>query len=305
MRPTLVAFLVFDKNRTPQLAGTGFIVGSNQNQQCALVVSAKHVLAEGVLKHQRPHTRHSPSALFVSKRDRTPSLEPSKLKVLWGGSEHAATFDVSYVHWNESLDIATCIITTQPNELIPERVNIPLDIDIPAEGEVVHMVSNNDLKAWEMAPPTSNLDGTGQWCKFFRRMSIRIGVVTGVYHQGYRQYRWPCFTTSIPAEPGMSGGFVYRPREGVTVAACGVVCADNSTEESRHKLTHCGESVIGCTWPALGLHVPLTIPPPPNGEQTYTLLEMIRRGDIPPPLGGIERIKISVTDQGELISMDI
>lgn len=73
MRPTLMAFFAFDKNRTPQLAGTGFIMGSNQ--QCAIVVSAKHVFAEDILKHQRPHTRHSSSALFVSKRNRIPSLD--------------------------------------------------------------------------------------------------------------------------------------------------------------------------------------------------------------------------------------
>jgi len=88
----------------------------------------------------------------VSKRDRTPSLEPSELKVLCGGSEHATIFNVGYFHWQESLDIATCIITTQPNELIPERVTIPLDVDIPAEGEVVHMVSNNDLKYGRLRP---------------------------------------------------------------------------------------------------------------------------------------------------------
>lgn len=75
-RPTLVAFLAFDKDSLPRIQGTGFIVAAASD--FALIVSAKHVLMEGVLKAQRPHPGHAASSLFVRKQDKTPSLEPDK-----------------------------------------------------------------------------------------------------------------------------------------------------------------------------------------------------------------------------------
>lgn len=301
--PTLVAFLAFDHNRKPQLVGSGFITAITPHW--ALVISARHVFAEGVLKAQRPHPRHAPSAVLVGKRDKTPFLDASKLKVLWGGGKAAAMLNVVYVHYSESLDLACCIVEPQHHELIPEQRYIPLDVNIPAVGEVVHMVSNAGLGSHETEPPTSNRDGTGQRMRLSRRVSIRIGVVTAVYLQEYRQYHWPCFTTSIPAEAGMSGGFVYRPLEGGTIAACGIVCADNSPDEALRDSKHCGESVIGCAWPALGLRMPYAVPPPGESAQTHTLLERIRHGDIPPPLGDIKGINIKETGNGDCtISMD-
>src|SRR5712664_1396239 len=94
-------------------------------------------------------------------------------------------------------------------------------------------------------------------------------------------------TTSIPAKPGMSGGSVYRPRDGVTIGACGIVCADNSPEESHHDFLQCGDSVIACAWPTLSLRFPLMVPSPADAP-THTLFEMVHRGLLPPPLGGIE-----------------
>lgn len=302
--PTLVAFLAFDQNREPKLVGSGFIVAVDQH--FALVISAKHVFAEGVLKAQRPYPRHAPSAVLVGKRDRTPVLDASKLKVLWGGSKNAAMFNAVYMHYSESLDLACCIVEPQLHESIPEQLFIPLDVNIPSVGEVVHMVSNDGLKSCETASPRSNIDGTGQRMKLSRRVSIRIGVVTGVHLQGYRQYKWPCFTTSIPAEAGMSGGFVYRPIEGETIAASGIVCADNSPDKARNDFFHCGESVIGCAWPALGLRMPSATPQPGDSPQTHTLLEMMRRGNIPLPHGGIERINTKDSGNGDcIISMEI
>lgn len=296
-RPALVAFLAFNKDRVPRIVGTGFVVAAASD--FALVVSAKHVFTEGVLNAQRPHRGHASSALFIHKQDRIPSLKPDKLKVAWMGRKNAAMFNVDHACYNDTLDIASCIIMPQPGESILERVSIPLDIDVPMVGEVVHMVAMDGMEAQELTPPSDG-SGNGQCTSLFRRISIRVGVVTTVYPQGFRQYRWPCFTTSIPAEHGMSGGFIYWPREGTTIAACGVVCADNSTDEARRSFFECGESVIGCSWPALSLLIPLTVPSYPDAP-TYTLFEMVRRGHVPQPLGGIERIRIYETGDGNCI----
>ena len=296
-RPALVAFLAFDRDRVPRIVGTGFVVAAASD--FALVVSAKHVFTEGVLRAQRPHVGHASSALFVHNQDRTPSLKSDKLKVMWMGSKNAAMLNADHACYNDTLDIASCIVMPQPGESISERVSIPLDMDVPTVGEVVHMVAMEGMKEREIVPP-SGIGGKGQAISLFRRISIRVGVVTAVYHQRYRQYRWPCFTTSIPAEPGMSGGFVYWPREGTTIAACGVVCADNSTDEARRDFSQCGESVIGYAWPALSLRIPVTVPSHPD-VPTYTLFEMVRRGLVPQPLGGIERIRVIETGNGDCI----
>lgn len=296
-RPALVAFLAFDRDRVPQIIGTGFVVAASSD--FALVVTAKHVFTEGILRAQCPHSGHVASSLFVGNQYKIPSLEPEKLKVIWMGSQNAIMLNADHAGYNDALDIASCIVMPQPDESIAEQVSIPLDIDVPAVGEVVHLVAMDDMKVQELAPP-SERSGKGQHISLSRRISIRVGVITAVYPQGFRQYRWPCFTTSIPAKPGMSGGFVYWPREGITIAACGVVCADNSTDEAHRDFSQCGESVIGCVWTALSLRIPRIIPSCQN-ESTYTLFEMIRSGLIPQPLGGIERIRVIETGNGDCI----
>jgi len=296
-RPSLVAFLAFDKDRVPQMIGTGFIVAVTSD--FALVMSAKHVFTEGILSAQRPYPIHAASSLFIGKQDKIPSLEPEKLKIVRMGNNEAVMLNAVHACYNNTIDIASCIVISQPDESIAEQVSIPLDIEVPAVGEVVHMVAMDEMKLQELVPPQDN-NGKGQHIALSRRISIRVGVVTAVYPQGFRQYRWPSFTTSIPAKPGMSGGFVYWPREGTTIAACGVVCADNSEDKAHQDFSQCGESVIGCAWPALSLRFPRIIPSHPDGS-AYTLFEMIRNGLLPQPLGGIERIKILETSNGDCV----
>lgn len=53
LKPALVAFMGFDRDRLPQIAGTGFIISGDSEK--AIVLSAKHVLTEGITRIQRPH----------------------------------------------------------------------------------------------------------------------------------------------------------------------------------------------------------------------------------------------------------
>lgn len=219
--------------------------------------------------------------------------------MVWMGSKNAAMLNATHVSYNDPLDIASCIVMAQEGESIVERVSIPLDIDVPGVGEVVHAVAMDGMEAEELAPPSDRY-GKGQEISIFRRISIRVGVVTAVHPEGFRQYRWPCFTTSIPAKPGMSGGFVYRPKDGNAIAACGVICADNSSDGAHRSFSQCGESVIACTWPALSLRIPRTIPAHPD-DPTYTLFEMVRSGRVRSPVGGIEKIRVLETGDGDCV----
>jgi hypothetical protein len=148
------------------------------------------------------------------------------------------------------------------------------------------MVSQSHLSISDREDPTGP-KGSGQKFSIDRNVAVRRGVVTGVYPNGYRQYKWQCFTTSIPAEPGMSGGFVYVPRDGEAVTACGIVCADNSSDDAKSSFLNCGESVVACSWTALALHIPSQMA---NDAPQITLLEGLRTGVIKPMTETLDHI---------------
>lgn len=296
MSSTLVAFLAFDHGRVPRLAGTGFVLAGLPHM--ALALTAKHVLSEGVLRIQKPAQSHALSALFVPASATIPSLSPERLKVVWMGSRSAGLLNVAHACFNDSTDISSCLIL--PQELDPppfEPRSVPLDTRVPSLGDLVQMVSHVGLEVTELTAPVDRA-GREQAISLTRRISIRYGTVTAVYPSGFRQYAWPCFTTSIPAEPGMSGGFVSLPIHGTTVAACGIVCADNSTETARSDFKQSGESVIACAWPALALRVPEAVGSS-SVSRTRTLLAMMQGGDIQCAIGGIDRFKMIELPNGE------
>ncbi len=295
-RSALVAFLAYDHNRYARLVGTGFVVCGQPDM--ALVMSARHVLVEGVVQVQRPVPTHVPSTPFVPKHSTTPSLQPRHLRVLWMGQKAAGLLDALYASYNSSSDLALCLIAPQKKGAHAPfaPVSIPLHTATPCVGDIVRMVSSDKMDVTEIAPP-ERVDGLGHTLRLFRRVSIRVGTVTAVYPSGFRQFAWPCFTTSIPAEPGMSGGFVFLPNENTTVAACGVVTADTSAEEARTNQMLAGESIIACTWPALALPIPEKFGggEPPSKR---TFLEMVRMGNIPEPLGGVSHFDIVSRAEG-------
>jgi hypothetical protein len=219
LRPTLVAFLAFDRDHMASLAGSGFIIAGESD--IAFVLTAKHVLLEGVLRIQRPVPFHAGSALFLPKGSRIPSLAPDRLKVIWMGEQSAALMSVVHASFNESTDVACCVIGSQElhaSSFVP--TSIPLHTMVPSVGDMVQMVSLDKMVIDELSPPTDSA-GTGQMTSITTRVSVRHGTVTGDYPNGLRQYGWPCFTTSIPAEPGMSGGFVCLPIQGQPLQLAG------------------------------------------------------------------------------------
>jgi hypothetical protein len=251
----------------------------------ALAMTAKHVL-EGMSQIQKPHPTHAGSAIFVPARKDKVRLNKSAVSAVYMNSERAEILSVIHASYVESFDIAVCLLAQDCNSEFPlSSATIPLELTTPQIGDVVHMVSLTRLRMEEINPPV-DATGTGRSNLIERAISIRVGKVSGVYPNGLRQYKWPCFTTTIPAEPGMSGGFVYRPVDGRTVAACGIICADGSSEESRSNAKFCGESVIGCTWPALALRIPNSIPKS-DGPELPTIYEMMKIGKVPPPIEGI------------------
>ena len=92
LRPALVAFMAFGPGREPSLWGTGFVIAGGSD--FSLVITAKHVLIEGIAAAQRPWPRHAPTAIFVDPSATHPSLDPEKLKALWMGPKHVDVMNV-------------------------------------------------------------------------------------------------------------------------------------------------------------------------------------------------------------------
>lgn len=299
-RPMTLTFLAFDKDRsiTPQtMVGTGFIIGASPEFGYVVAITAKHVF-DGVRAVQKPRASYAPSIPdeFIPPSAKELSLKPERFKVLWMGRNNGTLLDGGAVNYNESVDLACCIITRQeedPSTFEPNAAVI--DLNTPKIGEIVHMVSIDQQSATEVAPPQDRT-GRGQLVAINRRLSIRRGTVTGVHEKGFGQYRWPCFTTSIPAPGGMSGGLVFVPRNSETVAVCGVVCAELEHKKGEDDPMQCGSSVVGCIWAALGLTLPVGDDTNPNP----TLLELIHEGRIPAPVGDLNRFGIKKMEDGNL-----
>ena len=199
--------------------------------------------------------------------------------------------------FSSATDVAACIIAHQEIDPTPfAPTSVPLHTILPRVGETIQMVSIDKMDTTELAPPEDST-GKGQRLSIFRHLSTRVGTVTGVFPHGYRQHNWPCFTTSIPAEPGMSGGFVFLPTDGAPVAACGVVSADSFSGEARTVQNQSGNSIIPCSWPALGLSMPQAIGGPDHSSSRL-LLDMVKSGDVPEPLGGVSHLRIVKTTDG-------
>jgi hypothetical protein len=285
-RPSLIAFLAFDRGLSAKLVGTGFVMCGNADM--AFVITARHVL-EGIAQIQQPGS--------IPALSTNPRLSPQDVKALWMGSASAGLLNIPHVSFNPRTDVAVCTIASQEIDPPPfAPVSVPLHPIVPRVGEIVQMVSIDNMEVFELKPPKDR-SSKGQVLSLFRRVSIRIGTVTGTYPDGLRQYHWPCFTTSIPAEPGMSGGFVFLPREGTTVAACGVVSADSFSGAARNDQMQSGNSIVACSWPAFGLLVPQTIGGT-DGSSFRSLLDMVRSGNVPEPLGGVSHLRMVSTADG-------
>lgn len=293
LRGALVGFLGFDHSRVPNLAGTGFVIAGDNN--LAIVLSAKHVLVDGMLNIQKPVPAYAPSAIFVPERSKRPTLNEEIYRAFWMDSDSADAVYIRHLSYHDNQDIACCIIEPQDAYKSSFKpITVPLDTYRPNIGEIVHMVSQNGMGISNWNPPTG-VKGIGQKFTINRTVSIRRGVVTGVYPNGFRQYPWQCFTTSIPAEPGMSGGFVYIPRDNEPISACGIVCADNSPEDTRTDYLKCGESVVACAWVTLSLKLPAYYS---NDAPMTTLLALMKSGDIQPAVGGLDGIEMVDLEDG-------
>jgi hypothetical protein len=281
-RKVLLAFHASDDNKNMGTAGTGLIVADTP--ELLFFISAKHVIEEGVLKIQKPYTRFDGGPFSFAHEIKNVKLS-GRLKVSVFGDDNAFLANVVYVSRNDSTDIVIGLAE------IPEKYrtnrfwsHIPLSVAVPSVGDSIHICSLVNKE-----PVQRETEQNGREFIVERGVTLRKGTVTGVYPTGLRQYKWPCFTTSIPVEAGLSGGFAYLPIDGCTVAACGIVCAETSGASATN-YCEAGESVVASSWPALANTVPTSLPRIDDSKD-LTLFEMIKSKQFPRPCGDFDKIK--------------
>ena len=280
-RKVLLAFHSTDANIKFGTAGTGFIVADTL--EWLFFVTAKHVL-EGIVTIQKPYTRFDSGPFNTSNEIKNVSLG-GRLKVSVFGDDEAFLADVVHLSFNAVTDIAVGMAEI-PLEFRTKRFwrNIPLAVVLPNVGDPIHTCSLINKLPVELEGNQS-----GRHFQLERGVTLRKGIVTNVFPSGYNQYKWPCFTTSIPALPGMSGGFAYSPMHNETIAACGVVCAELSHSDPTSFLEP-GQSLIACSYLALANILPNNTPPQDDTD-FLTLYEMVQQGRFPKPLGDFDRVK--------------
>lgn len=284
LRSSLVSFVATDADHNHKVMGTGFIVAGND--QMAVVVTAKHVVADAIF-HQRKYTRIPTSPLLEMPR---PLIEPKDMKAFWTDGVSPNLMPIHWVSYNATLDMAVCVITPPEKHANPfAPMSIPFDTRAVQVGDQVNAVACLSEEAKELAPPADST-GRGQILQLESQAFFRTGFVTAVYPGGFRHYRWPCFTASFPVEPGMSGGFVFVERKNETVAAVGVLSAGPKASDLNNDTATLGEAVVLDAWTGLGLLVPDRLPS--VDAPTSRIRDVLLRGAMPMAIGGVDHIVV-------------
>ncbi len=273
----IVVFIGFGPGQESKLAGTGFVIGSTGS--FALVITAKHVLTDGIGRIQRPYRRSHPSTLneFSIESADHPQVDPQKLRAVWMGESEADMCLVHSVEYNDVLDIATCLISRQNQQPTESKFHSSiLDTSTPEVGSRIALISSSNLSVSDVS---ISQDLKHHMFSVSKNIVVRMGIVTSVHPTGLRQHQFPLFETSIPVEEGMSGGLVYFPIEDEPIAACGVVCADFSEADAFSNFQVCGNSLMSMIWPAVGLSIPATFPIQDDSPRKR-ILDFINSGDI-------------------------
>lgn len=282
----LVAFVVMRQPDIPQFLGTGFVIGTSVDG-FLLVLTAKHVIEDGAIRAQRPNGLRVPSAPSILFEPEKPAIDPKNLRAIWMGVDHADMCFVRHVAYADNLDVALCVLEVQENpgngihRMAPA---IALDTKIPSVGAPINIVT---LSGFEISEGPSELNGFRSW-KIENRPVIRVGKVT-TNEKESMGHKGPSFGITIPTDGGMSGGFAYVPKDGGTIAACGIISASPKEDNGQTDFRVTGHSTIVGVLGALGLQIPV------SSAINVLLFDLVKSGKIQDVAGGVGNLRIRTT----------
>jgi hypothetical protein len=288
VRSALVAFVAMRQPDIPKFLGTGFVIGTSEDG-FLLVLTAKHVIEGGAIQVQRPYGLRVPSAPTILFEAEKPRIDPKSLRAIWMGTDHADMLFVRHVTYADNLDIALCVLEVQENlgngihRMAPA---IALDTKIPSVGTPINIVT---LSGFEISESSSDKNGTRSW-KVENRPVIRVGkVITN--EKESMGHKGPNFGITIPTDRGMSGGFAYVPKDGVTIAACGIISTSPEEDNGQTDFRVAGHSTIVGVMGALGLQIPV------SSATNVLLFDLVKSGKVRDLAGDVGNLRIKTTGQ--------
>jgi hypothetical protein len=292
LRPLLVVFIAFDRDRKATALGSGIITAASKGVTVAL--TARHVMAEGAVSAQKPHLDRSGGFFREFRAGDHLSLHRERLKVCWMGQKNAAFLDVLSTNFNDYADLQGCFLAARTGEEAEFLVDSGVSIDLrPVQkGEVVYQLSCGDISLIETQVPIQK-DGAGQVLKIKNHVSLRVGTVTNVFPQGRPLTKGPAFETSIPSSPGMSGGAVLRIEDN-RPSICGIISSDFSVKKAHVNFFSSGSTAAMMVWPTLALKLITS----ETAQQTW--FDAMQRGVLPMPIGGLEGFKLNESVDGTI-----
>lgn len=292
LRPLLVVFIAFDRDRKATALGSGVITAASKG--VAVALTARHVMAEGAVSAQKPHLDRSGGLFRDFRIDEHLSVHPEKLKVCWTGQKNAAFLDVLSTSFNDFADIQGCFLAASTGKEAEFSLDKGVSVDLrPVQkGEIVYQLSCGDINLFETQAPILK-DGVGQVLKIKNHVSLRVGTVTNVFPQGRPLTKGPAFETSIPSSPGMSGGAVLRI-EGNRPSICGIISSDFSVKKAHTNFFSSGLTAAMMVWPTLALKLITS----DTAQQTW--FDAMRRGMLPMPIGGLDGFEVKESIDGAI-----
>jgi len=240
MNNGMIVILAFEKNRSPRLIGTAFIISIHDSG--AIAVTAAHNF-EGVKTAQSPNSTHHPTALpeFLGEVQKI-NLDRKEVRAICYDLDGVEVAPILWAAWDVKTDVA--FFSIAPQDAGPDFFKSCFNITNPplSIGDEVALLGYADM---EVKTSEVNEGGFHRF-KMHQRPLLRLGKITQLHNDGHILCRGPCIETSIPVFSGMSGGPVFKMgEEGEFIKPFGIISSDPEAEyEQKNDRSIKGSTIV-------------------------------------------------------------
>lgn len=263
------------KNGTDEPVGTAFVIcGSEKGILCA---TATHVFTQ-IASWENDHLA---SMAGRKRSDLSSAIAEKRIGIVLTDTKSHIIAPVITAYGSVECDILYFFVEYEPEKRLPPILKkIAINTDLPEEGQEVIAVAFHRSKSEKSRTQRT----------YSHTLDLRKGSVSKVFRKGHNLIKGPCFQTSIPFAPGMSGGAILMyPSDDTPLAACGVISCDISEPDSQSDGSP-GLSFAALFWPTLALGFKTNIDGVDQGWMSLMdYIELGRITDI-----GKERDKITI-----------
>lgn len=237
----LVSLVAFTPQREPIVAGTAFALDA-MDDKVGVFCTAAHVVEYLRAVQHAPPAHHASTPPEFRPPPEPLRLDRERLRALLFDGRQVNVPVVDWLIWDEHADIAFLGLKDQkPEAARVVQGGCRLTSERPMVGTRVAILGYDDTEVVD-----SERDGTGfERFSVARRLVLRAGTVLRLHPNGHALCRGPCFETTIPISPGMSGSpVVLLGQSGEPLSVIGVVSTSASIGEATLDRRISGDSII-------------------------------------------------------------